>query len=71
MSIGTPEVIADRERIAAIVNSPEAAGQLHLAVKLALTGASVADAKIALLIVMEPLSSDQVADSINSKMRNR
>jgi hypothetical protein len=63
----TPEIAAERDRIREIVNSPQAQGQLRVAIDVALAGASVSDSLVALMIAMEPLSSDQVADLVNSK----
>ena len=59
-------VAADRARIAAICELPEARSQASTALKIALAGASVADAKIALAITADAYSPEQVAAQINA-----
>jgi hypothetical protein len=51
----------DRDRIKAITSLPEAAGQLPTALAMALAGASVDDARIALAFTAEPAGPPHLA----------
>jgi len=64
-----PAIQTDRERIAMIVSLPEASGQLLAAVKLAIAGASVADARMVLQIANAPMNPDEVAATVNERKR--
>jgi hypothetical protein len=61
------EVADDRERIEQIVNLPQATGQLAIAIRMALGGAAVADARIALQITAGAMTPDQVAAHVNKQ----
>jgi hypothetical protein len=64
-----PSVKADRERIAAIASLPEAQGRLLAAVKLAIEGATVEDARVVLQIAGSAMTPDEVAATVNGKKR--
>lgn len=61
------EIAADRARIEQICASPEAASNLKAALAIALAGATVSQARAALLIANDPMTADEVAASINKQ----
>jgi hypothetical protein len=65
------EIAADRARMKAILDLPEASSQLRAAVALALEGASIDEAKTVLRITSAPLTADEVAALINASNKNR